>query len=116
MTFTKCGDKRNGINSGIDESLVPAPNAKLKSIPEQTKSCGYLFGRKNFIRSGETLTEHDGIFLIYQNVGQMTIANPERPVSNVHGSQAGNEICAQQEKTFRRDAQLDQSKFYDILR
>lgn len=33
MTLTKCGDKRNGINSGIVESLVPAPNAKLKSIP-----------------------------------------------------------------------------------
>lgn len=33
ITLTKCGDKRNGTKSGIIESLVPAPNAKLKSIP-----------------------------------------------------------------------------------
>lgn len=39
ITLTKCGDKRNGINSGIVESLVPAPNAKLKSIPVADIKC-----------------------------------------------------------------------------
>lgn len=37
ITLTKCGDKRNGTSSGMVVSLVPAPKAKLKSMPCERK-------------------------------------------------------------------------------